>query len=296
MHLLDRQELTVGDLCEVLQLPQSTVSRHLKVLCEEGWLSSRPAGASNRYRMAAGELDPAARRLWQVVRDQVATSAVASRDGERLRALLAHQRARSDEFFAGAAGRWDAIRGELFGARTELLPLLGLLEPGWIVGDLGCGTGPLAYAVAPFVGRVIAVDSSAAMLRGARARLGELENVEIRRGSLEALPIDEGSLDLALLVLVLPYVAEPDRVIREASRALGPGGRLLITDLAPHDQAEYRTTLGHLWQGFGPEQILAWLGEAGLTSLRYGPTPVEMGARGPRLFVAGGVRPASFAD
>jgi len=286
--VLERQELTVTELCAVLRLPQSTVSRHLKVLADDGWVVSRADGASRLYRVPSADLDPGARRLWQVVRDEASDTPWAVRDAERLRGVLAERRARSEEFFDTAAGQWDRMRGELFGSRSELLPLLGLLDGAWTVADLGAGTGQLTHAIAPFVARVIAVDASAAMIRAARARLGGVDNVEIRRGELESLPIEDGELDAAFLVLVLPYLAEPARTIREAARALKPGGRLLITDLMPHERAEYRQTLGHLWQGFEADRLLGWLGDAGLTEVRYGPAPLEPQASGTRLFTAAG--------
>lgn len=284
--LLERHELTVGELCEALQLPQSTVSRHLKVLADDGWVTPRADGASRLYRMTLADLDPGARRLWQVVREQVESAPAAGRDAERLRSVLAERRSRSEEFFASAAGQWDRMRVELFGGRTELLPLLGLLDPAWTVADLGCGTGQLSLHLAPFVERVVAVDASAAMLRTARTRIGNLANVEIRRGELEALPIDDRSLDAGFLVLVLPYVTVPAQVIAEAARALKPGGRLILTDLMPHEKSEYRQTLGHQWQGFGEDQVLGWFRTAGLVGGRYRALPPESSARGPQLFGA----------
>jgi SAM-dependent methyltransferase len=288
--LLERQELTVSELCEALQLPQSTVSRHLKVLADDGWVFSRADGASRLYRMQLADLEPAARRLWQVVREQVAGAPAALRDAERLRGVLAGRRSRSEEFFASAAGQWDGLRAELFGGRTELLPLLALLEPTWTVGDLGCGTGHLTQALAPFVARVVAVDGSAAMLRSARSRLADLPNVDIRRGDLEQLPVEGSELDAAFLLLVLPYAAEPDRVIAEAVRALKPGGKLVVTDLMPHERAEYRQTMGHQWQGFAEAPVLGWMTDAGLVGARYSSAPLEPAAKGPMLFVAVGVK------
>jgi len=47
--LLERHELTVSELCSVLQLPQSTVSRHLKVLGDAEWVTSRRDGTSRYY-------------------------------------------------------------------------------------------------------------------------------------------------------------------------------------------------------------------------------------------------------
>jgi ArsR family transcriptional regulator len=51
--LLDRHELTVGELCSALQLPQSTVSRPLKLLPDDGWLVARGETTSRFYRMVA---------------------------------------------------------------------------------------------------------------------------------------------------------------------------------------------------------------------------------------------------
>ncbi len=288
--LLEKHELTVSELCDALQLPQSTTSRHLKVLADDGWVVSRADGASRLYRMPLADLEPGARRLWQVVREQVSEAPAVAHDVERLRGVLAGRRARSEQFFATAAGQWDGLRADLFGGRTELLPLLGLLGGEWVVGDLGCGTGQLAQALAPFVGRVVAVDASAAMLRAARARVGKLSTVEIRRGDLEQLPIADGELDAAFLVLVLPYLAEPARAIAEAARALKPGGRLMITDLMPHDRAEYRQTMAHQWQGFAEAEVMEWMATAGLTGCRYGAIAPESSAKGPMVFTATGTR------
>src|SRR5258707_2464962 len=69
--LLDRHELTVSELFGILQLPQSTVSRHLKALVDAGWIAARAEGTSHLYTMTRDELAPARRRLWQLVREQV---------------------------------------------------------------------------------------------------------------------------------------------------------------------------------------------------------------------------------
>jgi SAM-dependent methyltransferase len=92
------------------------------------------------------------------------------------------------------------------------------------------------------------------------------------------------------MVLVFPYLAEPGRAIAEAARILRPGGRLLITDLMPHDRAEYRQTLGHQWQGVSEVQLGAWMEAAGLTLSRYRPVPLDAGAKGPMLFTGIGTR------
>jgi ArsR family transcriptional regulator len=283
--LLEGRELAVSELCAVLQLPQSTVSRHLRLLADDGWVEARSEGTTRQYAIAAS-LDGAAQKLWQTVRDEVADTAAARHDAERLRGVLAGRRRTSQAFFRGAAARWDELRAELFGRRPERAALPALLDERWTVGDLGCGTGQLALTLAPFVRRVIAVDGSKAMLAAARRRLKEAGNVELRHGELEALPIERRALDAAVLFLVLHYVAEPGAVIAEAARVLRPGGRLLVVDMAPHERTEYRQQLGHLWQGFGAEQLGGWTGAAGLTAFRYLQLGADPEARGPLLFAA----------
>jgi ArsR family transcriptional regulator len=287
---LERHELTVSELCEVLQLPQSTVSRHLRILSDEGWSAVRADGPHRRYRMEASRLDPAARRLWQLVKDAVIATSAAQHDAARLQGVLARRPARSQEFFATAAGQWDRLRVELFGRQALAIGLLGLLDPAWTVGDLGAGTGQVAAALSPFVARVIAVDRSAAMLQAARRRLSGLTNIEIRTGELETLPLEDRELDAAVLFLVLHLVPEPEVALSEVARALKPGGRLVLVDMKPHDREQYRQEMGHLWLGFAPEQLSEWYAGAGLSPPRLVPLPADPEAKGPTLFAASATR------
>jgi ArsR family transcriptional regulator len=285
--LLERHELTVSELRSVLQLPQSTVSRHLKVLTDAGWISAREDGTSNRYRLDAKALDAGTRKLWTSVREESEKLPAATRDAQRVKGVLAERHTRSQQFFASSAAQWDKVRAELFGTRTELFAMVGLLDADAVVGDLGCGTGQLSEVMAPFVRQVIAVDESPAMLKAARARLSAVENVELRAGSIEALPIEDGRLDVAVMSLVLHYVAEPAAVLAGIRRALDPrSGKLLLVDMLPHDRAEYRQTMGHVWLGFDTEQIMQWGHEAGFREVRAYALPAASQVKGPSLFAA----------
>src|ERR1700716_3517840 len=140
--LLDRHELTVSELCGIVQLPQSTVSRHLKALADSGWGAARAAGTSNLYTMTRDDLDPAARPLWAPGREQLSASPAAAQDQRRLQAALAERRTKSQEFFSSSAGQWDRLRDELFGARFHLAALAAFADAAWTGGDLGWGTRP----------------------------------------------------------------------------------------------------------------------------------------------------------
>jgi len=286
LRLLERHELTVAELCSVLQLPQSTTSRHLKVLGDEGWVVSRREGTAALYRMLLDDLPLASRKLWLLVREQLADTAAAEQDDRRIQQVLADRQSKSEAFFASEAGKWDHHRSELFGDRFDLQALPALLEPTWTVGDLGCGTGQIAEAVAPFVQSVVAVDSSSAMLKAARKRLGRFDNATVRRGDVVSLPIDDDELDAASLMLVLHHLNDPQTALTEAARVLRPGGRLLLVDMLPHDHHEYQQMMGHVWMGFDRAQLEPWLEAAGLEPLRFTPLPVDPKAKGPALFAA----------
>jgi ubiquinone/menaquinone biosynthesis C-methylase UbiE/DNA-binding transcriptional ArsR family regulator len=284
--LLDRHELTVSELCTVMQLPQSTVSRHLKTLSDGGWVVSRRDGTSRYYTLSLDDRGAHARRLWTLLRDQVSGTAGADQDARRLKNVLARRQSKSQEFFESAAGQWDKLRADLFGGASHLQALPALVDERWTVGDLGCGTGQVACALAPFVARVIAVDRSGEMLQAVRRRARDLPSVDIKRGELEALPIADGELDAATLLLVLHHLPDPAAALSEAARALKPGGRLVIADMLPHDREEYRQQMGHVWLGFGEEQMRRLLEDAGFERVRVVPLPVNAAAKGPALFVA----------
>ena len=288
--LLEKQELTVSELCAVLQMPQSSVSRHLKTLSDDHWVVSRRDGTSRFYTMAGEELDPVARQLWPIIREQVAGTSAAAQDDRRLRGVLSRRRAKSEQFFASAAGGWDRLRNELFGDTFFLWGVLGLIDSELVVGDLGCGTGQLTETLAPYVKRVVAVDSSTEMLDAARLRLGGARNVDLRNGELENLPIATGELDAAMLSLVLHYSPSPPRALAEVGRAVRPGGRVLVVDMLPHDRQDYQQQMGHVWLGFSEKQIIKFLAGAGFTDARVRMLPADPDAKGPALFAAAAVR------
>jgi ubiquinone/menaquinone biosynthesis C-methylase UbiE len=284
--VLDGRELTVGELCSALRLPQSTVSRHLKVLGDEGWVASRGEGTSRYYAMSIDRLDAGAAELWAVVRAEIAELPAVKQDVRRAESALGKRRSRMRAFFSSAAPAWDALRSEMIGGRADLVGLLEMLDDRWVVGDLGCGTGLSAVALAPCVARVIAVDESGPMLDEARRRVASFANVDLREGHIESLPIDDGTVDVALLFLVAHFIADPAQAMREVARVLKPGGRVVIVDLVTHDRADYVAELGHVWQGFSEVQISGWLTAAGFAGLRFRELPEDPDASGPLLFVS----------
>jgi ubiquinone/menaquinone biosynthesis C-methylase UbiE/DNA-binding transcriptional ArsR family regulator len=286
LAVVEDHELTVSELCTVLQLPQSTVSRQLKVLADAGWLAARREGTSRYYTLALQ--DDSRGQLWRITRDQLADRPSAAQDIRRLERVLKLRTATSQRFFATTAGQWDLVRDELFGRDFLSAALLSLLDDTWVVGDLGCGTGVATAALAPYVGRVIGIDASEEMLASAKSRSSAHRNIEWRVGALEALPLKDATLDAAVMMLVLHHVPSPVAALTEARRVLKPGGRLLIVDMTTHHHEEYRQQMGHVWLGFGDDQVRKFLTQAGFDKSNVTHLPEDPGAKGPGLFVAVG--------
>lgn len=282
MALLAAEELSVGELVRVLQLPQSTVSRHLKVLREAGWIRRRADGASGWFR--AEEPLPA-EDLWDLVAADHLQSAAAGEDRERLDAILVERATDSRTFFGQMHAQWDALRTQLFGESFLMPALLALLPPESVVAELGCGTGPNLVDLAPNVRQVVGIDREQRMLDAARRRTHGLENVDLRLGGLEDLPLGDGEIDLALCVLVLHHVEDLSTAFTEMARALRPQGRIAITDMRRHDRTAYRDTMGHAHLGFDAPDLERVL-PSSLQLLRYAPLRPDPEMQGPPLFTA----------
>lgn len=291
LRVLERGELAVGEIAKVLQIPQSSASRHLKILADGGWLVRRPVGPATYYRVVLDDLPGDARAIWGPVRDHAGVDHETAQDDARLAAVLAERMADSTSFFGRHAGHWDDLRGELFGRRFTDQALLGLLDPAWTVADLGCGTGNAAELLAPCVAEVVAVDSSPEMLDAARRRLPGCDNIRFVLADLTASSVPVGKVDAAVCLLVLHHLERPGAVLHQMARMLRTaqgGGVALVVDITEHDRADYRHEMGHRHQGFSHTAIKDMFEEAGFTGVRVRTLPPDVDASGPALFVATG--------
>lgn len=290
LRLLEQQELGVAELCQVLQMPQSTVSRHLKVLAGQGWTVSRRNGTANLYRMVFDELPEPAHSLWEVARRQVEHQPTFQQDQLRLKHLLQSRREDAKRFFSGAAAEWARLREDLYGSRFTEDAILALLPSNWVIADLGCGSADFAARLAGHVKHVIGVDNTPEMLKAARGLAKELPNLDIRRGDLEDVPVETGSCDAAVMMLVLTYIPVPEQVLAELARVLRPGGKAVIVDLMRHDRDDFRREMGQACNGFEQGQLCRMLETVGLTDPHCVPLPPEPDARGPALLLASATR------
>jgi len=291
LSILAEHELGVSDLCEVVQMPQSTVSRHLKILADEGWAISRRQGTTNLYQVVLDELDQPQRELWLIARDQASDWATLKQDRLRLQQLVSNKHQDAGAFFADAAEHWDAIRHELYGNTFTTAAMLGLIPSDWVIADLGCGSGATANELSPFVKQIIGVDGSVAMLKAARERTHARTNIDFRQGDLTELPMDATSVDAALCVIVLTYIQDAAKAVREMARVIKPGGRAVIIDLLAHNREPFRRQMGQVHSGFTTDALTQLLQDAGLTVSACRPLPPSPDATGPALLIATATKP-----
>jgi ArsR family transcriptional regulator len=273
LQTLVASELSVNDLVAVLQLPQSSVSRHLKTLRDAGLVDARHEGTSATYFPLAGDAGSGAAvngnglrsRLMGWVVEQELPGPLQS----RLRSVLRSRQSESDAYFARVAHHWDRMRTDFFGPSFHLEALVGLLPADWVVADVGTGTGYLLPILGERFARVHAVDPVAEMLDAARARAAhaKLANVQFHSGTAGEIPLPAGALDLCIASLVLHHEPEPPAALREFARVIKPGGKLLIIEQAAHTHQAFHDLMQDRWWGFEPDALARDVAEAGFESV-----------------------------
>lgn len=286
LRLLEREELGVGELARALQLPQSTVSRHLKPLHDQGWVVKRSEGTQSLFRLMTTQLPPDMRELWKLSADHLGASPTFDEDDARLAEVLTARKVDSRTFFGRIGGDWDDLRRQLFGEAFGADALLALLPADAVVADLGCGTGDAAERLAPYVKRVIAIDREPAMLTAAKRRLERYRNVEFRQGDIFKLPLQSGEASLLVMMLVLHHLDDPGAALKGIARALDGGGRALVVDMVRHDRTSYQHTMGHRHLGFAEAELREMAKKAGLRLARYTRLRPDTEGKGPGLFAA----------
>ena len=293
LALLEREELAVQELMDVLGMAQSRVSRHLAILRDAGLVQDRRDGTYVFYRFVA----PAAgawQEAWALVSRALPDDPTSERDLAALSQAMEARADRTRSFFDSVGPEWDALRKVFNDDALRSRAIARLVTPGLRVADVGTGTGILAAELARLGLRVIAIDNSARMLDAARAKLAASPElaVELRRGEARALPLADGEVDAALAHMVLHYLPSPAEAVREMARAVKPGGSVVLVDFVRHAHEWMRQELGVAWLGFEREEISAWCAEAGLTQLRQESFEGRSGARDlPATFIASARKP-----
>jgi len=275
--LLQKHELTVNEVCAVLDMGQSRVSRHLKILLDAGILSCRREGLCSYYSLErAGREAECFDSLIPHLKDEAVPGDFLRAD-ELLKARIEHTR----EFFNTIAPQWEHLKKEIFGPldiNRYIVEMLGGCSCRTVV-DLGCGTGDLMDSILArmdFSGEMIGVDNSPAMIEVASRRFRDMRRKpELRIGSIEHLPMRDNEADCALLNCVLHHSPNPSQTICEINRALQMHTTLILVDFDRHENTNFSTDYGDLWLGFEKKTLFNWLSEGGFEVRRYDALPIR---------------------
>ena len=258
LFALEGEELAVNEIADVLGMGQSRISNHLRLLRDGEALTARREGTSTFYRGNLAQ-DP----VWTAVHGAMRADGNVRADAARRKAVLERRRRSSRRHFATSGG--NGVSLETGSLRTEILAALAPAE--WVVVDAGCGDGYLTEVLAERFEKVLAFDHSPERLASAKGSLKE-KHVRFEAGEVDHLPLAASSTDALFFSMVLHHVPRIDAALREARRVLRPGGRIVVADLAPHDEESMRENMGDLRLGLEAAAVAEAMAAAGFQDVR----------------------------
>jgi ubiquinone/menaquinone biosynthesis C-methylase UbiE len=209
----------------------------------------------------------------------------------------------SKTYFDNVAPEWDTMRQNFFPEEVRVTALArAKVIPDTMAADLGAGSGFMTEALLKMELQVIAVDQSQAMLNVMKAKFRRYNGrVAYRVGSADALPIRDNKVDFAFANMYLHHIEDPALAIREMTRIVKPGGKVVITDLDTHNHTFLLEEHHDRWLGFERDTIAQWFTDAGLQFVKVSGvgsdccTTSECGTNSAQvsIFLAIGVKPRS---
>ncbi|MBN1525388.1 MAG: ArsR family transcriptional regulator [Spirochaetales bacterium] len=261
MNLLLNHELNVNEIVEILDIGQSGISRHLKILTDSELLKKRKDGLWSFFSAEKGNTK---KTLIDILPSLLENEIQITADNKTAKKVLKQRTEKSIQLFDSLAPHWEQMKISLFGKTDINEIILSGIFNSVVCADLGCGTGDLIEGLIQKAKTVIGVDSSPQMIAHTRKRFAaESGKVEVRMGELEHLPLREGEADTAICNMVLHHLPEPLAGLVEINRILKPKGQLIIADFSGHTSEMMRSRYGDRWLGFQIKELQDWLVRAG---------------------------------
>jgi ArsR family transcriptional regulator len=259
LQILGTGAYGVLELADMLDVKQSGMSHHLKILAKAGWVDSRREGNTIFYRRSLGD----ALGLQQKVFREI--------DSHPLPELVRKQQQQIREERLNAARQFFVEHTQEFELHQERIVLFNNYGPEALqlldslqrpkssrVLEVGPGKGEFLKALAERFDNVVGLDISPVMLEQANEHVGNAKNVSLMEGSTESLLTSNEQFDLIVYNMVLHHVPMPESEIAQCAKLLSDQGLLIITDLCHHDQEWARDQCGDQWLGFEPEELHQW--------------------------------------
>lgn len=275
LAVLRQYELSVNELVALLDMGQSSVSRHLKILSEAHLLVSRRDGLWAFYQASReGE----GHQLCEAIAPFMQGEAVQA-DLDMARHIIEDRSRKTRQFFNTIADDWETLSRDVLN-NFDLAATVSAAMPNICHSavDLGCGTGLVLEAMREKAQSVIGVDGSSRMLELSRRRFGDkAPDVSLRIGELDHLPLRDAESDFACINMVLHHLSQPQEALVEIARVIKPGGSLFVTDFNQHTLESMRTDYGDLWLGFEETTLFTFIRQAGFSLSEHQLVPVNKG-------------------
>jgi ArsR family transcriptional regulator len=265
LALLKHGELTVQELTQVLDLRQSIISHHLKVLVKAEMLRVRRQGTWGHYRF--NRKNQFFTDVYSMVDRYLQESPEYTEDSLKILDLFDEQGKSTRRFFDREASQWDSIVRNLLPLPDYSPAFLEMVPPDSVGAEIGCGTGNLFAPLLEKCRVLIGIDHSPEMLAEARKRVVEnnLRGIDLRLGDMLHLPIQSNQIDFVIMNMALHHAAQPLLALQEAARVLHSGGSFLLADMLPHKREWAKEKMADRWLGFSFKDMEEWLAATGMS-------------------------------
>ncbi len=272
-NILLKNELSVNELVSIMDMGQSRISRHLKILTDSGLLQCRRDGIWAFYSVSKKGKE---KEFSEAIRFLFHDESEFAEDLKNADTVMNDRKKKSKQFFNRIAHEWDYLQQQIMGGFDLNSAILKHVDKCNFAVDMGCGTGRLLYHLKDFAVVTVGVDSSPVMLEQAR-KLFKEENghVKLRLGELEHLPIGNNEADCVIVSMALHHLSNPGKAIAEASRILDKKGNFIIADFEKHADEIMRDKYGDRWLGFSKEEIEAFLSVNGFSLTAFESFPMN---------------------
>jgi ubiquinone/menaquinone biosynthesis C-methylase UbiE len=271
LRLLKNESFGVLELCRILDIRQSALSHHLKILATSQLVSTRREGNSIFYRRAFLSDEDGHRDIKKEVFEALDLVPVSSAQLTQIKQIQLERSQLSLQFFQRNADKFREKQGLIVEhahyakGLHDLIDGLGLHADARVL-EVGPGAGQLLLELAAKFKHLSALDNSKDMLDKSSAAIAAAgyKHVNFILGDTEVARNKNVTSDLIIFDMVLHHIASTASTFEDAAALLEPSGFLLIVDLSTHDQDWVRESCGDLWLGFDDSELDNWANKAGL--------------------------------
>ena len=271
LRLLRNESFSVLELCRILEIRQSALSHHLKVLLNAQLVCTRREGNSIFYRRTfLTDEDPYC-DMKEGIFYQIDMLKLPKPSQKKIQQIQLERAQQSLKFFNKNADKFREKQGlivkhdDYANALHDVIDSLQLPTKSKVL-EVGPGEGALLTELANKFKHLTALDNSEDMLEKSKEAIAKVENKRVRfiLGDTSTARKHQIKSDLIIFDMVLHHISSPAKTFNDAASLLNSNGYLLIIDLSNHDQDWVRKSCGDLWLGFDEGELSHWANKSGL--------------------------------